>query len=112
MDITIENLKIVLESMQKSYKKIRESDIDGLAVDIVEYKYMNFEDLDEEINMLQYANARKISDDLKSQNKVEKNAAIKSPGKIINTSNVIVDNEKNKVQYIADFDDDIDGEPI
>ncbi len=103
--------------MQKSYKKIRESDVDGLAVDIVEYKYMNFEDLDEEINMLVYANSKKISDDLKSK-KTEKSTRMKSPptgGKIFNTSSnfiLNVHNEKNKGQYVADFDDDIDGEPI
>jgi len=96
--------------MQKSYKKIKESDIDGLIVDIVEYKYMNFEDLDEEINQLTYANSRKKSgEDLKSK-KVEKLPLVKSPGRMIITSNINLD--KTKVQCIPDIDDDIDGEPI
>lgn len=100
--------------MQKSYKKIRESDVDGQAVDIVEYKYMNFEDLDEEINMLMHAHSKKISDDLKAK-KTEKSNLLKSPpGKIINVASNFntVGAEKNKVEYVADFDDDIDGEPI
>jgi hypothetical protein len=96
--------------MQKSYKKIKESDIDGLIVDIVEYKYMNFEDLDEEINQLSYSNSRKKSgEDLKSK-KVEKLPLVKSPGRMIIASNINLD--KIKVQYIPDIDDDIDGEPI
>lgn len=96
--------------MQKSYKKIRESDIDGLNVDIVEYKYMNFDDLDDEINMLTQANSKKKSNDLKT-NQMEITYSIKSPGKIINTSLNIPTDTSNR-QFIADFDDDIDGEPI
>jgi len=108
LDITIENLKIVLESMQKSYKKIKESDIDGLVVDIVEYKYMNFEDIDEEIDMLTYPKPRKMSDEGKL-NKIEKSTEIKPSGKIVKTSNKI---EEKKIEIVPNIDDDIDGEPI
>jgi len=98
----------VLESMQKSYKRIKESDIDGLVIDIVEYKYMNFDNMDEEIDMVTQSYNRKIYEENKLKT-VNKPAEIKSPTNLISVMNKT---EENKIKFIPNMDDDIDGEPI
>ncbi len=94
--------------MQKSYKRIKESDIDGLVIDIVEYKYMNFDNMDEEIDMVTQSYNRKIYEENKLKT-VNKPAEIKSPTNLISVMNKT---EENKIKFIPNMDDDIDGEPI
>jgi hypothetical protein len=107
MDLIIDNLKLVLDSMQKSYKKIKENDIDGLIVDKVEYKYMNFEDLDEEIDLLIHIRDKKDKNVINSNEEIK--VKINDDNKLeLNNSNIDISNKANEEFY----DDDIDGEPI
>lgn len=78
--------------MQKSYKKIKEAEIDGLPVDVIEYKFMHFEDLDDEIELL-----------YKSKNNVNEETKESTP----------VPKLKETTEFgVSEIDDDIDGEPI
>jgi hypothetical protein len=125
MDIIIDNLKLVLDSMQKSYKKIKENDIDGLIVDKVEYKYMNFEDLDEEIDSLMHMKDKKEKkinlnyiknndDEIKIKIKDDNKVKVEFNNEIINNNNSIILNESSNKASASEviYDDDIDGEPI
>ena len=98
--------------MQKSYKKIKENEIDGLIVDKVEYKYMNFEDMDEEIELLlkEKSNFEEIKNKQKNEAEfVEINSEEKGNNKSL--IDCTIDEMKN-LKNDEEYDDDIDGEPI
>ena len=112
--MNIENLKIVLDSLQKSYKKIKENEIDGLIVENIEYKFLDFE-VGEEINNNSvnenFINKIKNNDNRINFNTIQDNF-VGVNNLIENLQNLKnVEIKKNPQEKFDEYDD-IDGEPI